>query len=255
MKKLLLLFSLALPSIVYGQDIKTLIHEADSLKTKSKHKQALKLYDQAINRITSYQDTVGKWEWFRICTAAAELAGKDFMKYAPDGYFPDGEKYNQQIADLKERGIKYIFIYNPISLGGTGASYYVRDPKKKVQFFPAGKHKVMIWIENNQLYIQQFADNVYKPLNMDNRKLVNFIEAHYAQFSLQEIPAQHARMNHREIHEFSFYWAGSFYVKTLDETANLKNPTQNDHVYLAQLLPQIQAEVTIYKSILNIHWL
>ncbi|HWZ36554.1 MAG TPA: hypothetical protein VNW51_10360 [Mucilaginibacter sp.] len=226
-------------------NIKTLVHQADSLKAKSKRKKALQLYDQAITRITSHQDTVAKWEWFRISNAAGELAGKDYMKYAPNKYFADGQKFNEQIANLKEQGVKYFFIYNPIFLGGTG-TFYIIDPKKRVQFFPSNNHKLMVWIKNNELYIQEFGDNIYKPLNMNDRKLVNFIEAHYSQFSLQKIPYQHAKYDHREIYEFKFYEADTFNTRTLDAVANLRFPTQNDHIYLAQLLPQMQAEAKMY---------
>ncbi len=244
MKKLIIIFWLLLPFCLYAQNVVTLIHQADSLNAKSEHKKALKFYDLAISRITSYQDTVSQLQWFKLCTAAAELAGNDYMKYSPARYFVGGERFNEKIETLKKQGSKCVFTYNTYT-SGVGTSYII-DPKKKFQFTPS-TNKLLIWVINGNLYMQAFGNNIFKPSKIENRPLLTFFLTYHDKLPIEEIG--HQRFNYVDgtiVCVFNFYWEDKIYKKEIDASAHLRNSQDNEITYLGKLLPQIQAEAKRY---------
>ncbi|MDB5004140.1 MAG: hypothetical protein JWQ34_2365 [Mucilaginibacter sp.] len=246
MKKLLLIFCIILPFYTNAQDFKTLIHQADSLNKRSKHKKALALYDKAIERIITYQEIIDNNQWFDVCRKAGDLAGNDYAKYSPDRYFVDGEKFKEKLADLKTQHVNCVFTYTPYADGGPGISYVV-DPTRKFQFFPSNNKRLLVWASNDAIYMQAFGDNIYKPLKMDNQQLLDFLKENHNKFALEEIDRQRPKMMDAFIaFAFNFYWGGSTYSKSIHEPKNLVDPKQNANTYLGKLLPQIQAEAAKY---------
>lgn len=251
MKKLIILLFLTFPLNLLAQDIKTLIHQADSLKALSKHKKALKLYDKAITRIASYQDTVSQSEWFRICTAAADLVGNDYMKYSPAKYFVGGQKFNDKITDLKKQGSNCILTYNTYT-SGIGISYVI-DPKKKFQFIPS-TNRLLIWVIKDDLYIQGFGNNIFKPLKIDDPALVTFLQTNYNKLPSEEIGRQRFNLvDGITVCVFNFYVGDKVYKKEIDAQPSASNSQQNENTYLGKLLTLIQAEVKNYYARLNLN--
>ena len=246
MKKMFFLCCMFLSFCSSAQDVKNLVHQADSLSIRSKHKKALQLYVKAIERVTTYQEKVSNEEWFALCTKAGNLMGNDYAKYSPARYFVDGEKFNEKITELKQQYFNCIFTYTPYTDGGTGISYVI-DVTRKFQFNPSNNKRILIWANNDAVYMQAFGDNIYKPLRMNNQQLLEFLKENRNKFALEEIGRQHPKQSDGLVaFVFTFYWAGNTYPKFIHEPKNLVDPNQNANTYLSKLLPQIQVEAANY---------
>jgi hypothetical protein len=246
MKKLLLIFCLILPFCAPAQDLKTLIHQADSLNNRSKHKKALQLYDKAIQRVITYQEKIDDEEWFALCTKSGNLAGNDYAKYSPARYFVDGEKFKEKIADLKKQHVNCIFTFKLYTDGGAMFSYTI-DPTRKFQFDPSNNKRLLVWATNHAVYMQAYGDNVYKPLKMENQQLLNFLKENHNKFALEVLDRQRPKKSDGLIaFTFTFYWGGTTYPQYIHEPKNLIDPTLNVNTYLGKLLPQVQVEAANY---------
>ncbi|MDB5158158.1 MAG: hypothetical protein JWR50_2865 [Mucilaginibacter sp.] len=246
MRKLLLLLFLLSSVYTNAQDFNTLTHRAELLKS-SNPKKALALYEKAINRVVNYRDKVTNEQWLQVSNAAADLTGKmKVPEYDPNRYRIDGEKFIERIAKLKADSVKCIFAYQSFCDGCNGISYVIH-PGKRIPYFPSNEKWLLIWLDGNDIWMQAYGDNIYKPLKMNNKPLADFLKAHCNELPLQELARSRSKLSDGVTKfRFRFYWDGTTYEKTIANKADLIDPTINSDKYLTELSPQIQAEATIY---------
>jgi len=75
MKKSAFICCLILPLISFAQNVKTLKHQADSLRKQGKYEKAEPLYTEAIDMVTRYQEKVSNHQWIELCLAAQHTRG------------------------------------------------------------------------------------------------------------------------------------------------------------------------------------
>lgn len=248
MKKLFILFCILLSCHLNAQDFNTLIRRADSLKRKSKPKQALALYEKAIDRVVTYQDKVSNKEWLLVSNNAAELTGKKVVpEYDPERYRVDGERFTERVNELKAAGVVCIFTYNSFDWG-VGTSY-ITDPVKRTPYFPKNEIKVLVWVAGNEVWMQAYGDNIYKPFHVNSPPLADFLKAHYKELPLEKLGRAYPRIFDDTIeHYFRFYWGDTVYEKKIASPWDIANrdKTVNNDKYLTALLPLIQQQVALY---------
>lgn len=254
MKKLII-FSIILPLIVQAQNVKTLKHQADSLRKKNEYLKAEPLYIDAINLVTSYQEKVPDHEWVELCIAAQQNHIKAYT-YTDDKtaafvnweYGQNGPKLKEKISELVKQSAKLVFTYE-VSGGFAVNTYMFGDSisHTRIGFTPSAR-KILFWVTaDNTFFMQVFSDvNIYGPLKLRNKVYIDLIKSHYNELPFQTISRERLKNAESPYYIFRFYTTDNVWVKEIHDAYNTLNSALNSNKALYKLLPIVKEMVKSY---------
>jgi len=173
MEKLCLLFCLLFSINAYSQSFKHFKQEGDSLRLKSKFKEALLAYDKAIDEVVTNRDIASESDWMEMLYFAGDIV-KGHNRYWNLFYGTRSEKLSEKVAFLKDAGVKHYFTYQ------VNENVDIAGPTYLLNTCFSSTRKTLVWVMNNNVFIQAFDDcNTYKPIKLNDAELLNILSNHY----------------------------------------------------------------------------
>ncbi|HWZ36552.1 MAG TPA: hypothetical protein VNW51_10350 [Mucilaginibacter sp.] len=257
MKKIAFIFCLLIPLLGEAQNVKTLKHQADSLRQTGNYQKAEPLYTEAINRVTSYEEKVTNHQWVELCIAAQQNHIKAYSytddkaaAYVNWEYGQNGPILKSKINELIKQKAKLVFTYE--ASGGFAADTYMFGDSishTRIGFTPAAR-KILFWATADDIFFMQaFSDvNIYEPLKLENKAYINFAKSHQDELPFQTITRVHLKNPESPFYVFRFYAADNVWVKEISDPYNTVDPTVSSNTALCKLLPIVKDIVKGYDA-------
>ena len=255
MKKSAFIFCLILPLISFAQNVKTIKHQADSLRKQGKYEKAEPLYTEAIDMVTRYQEKVSNHQWIELCLAAQQNHIKAYA-YTDDKtaafinweYGQNGPKLKDKINQLVKERAKLVFTYEA-NEGSAVYTYMFGDSISHTQIgFTPSARKILFWATADDSYFMQaFSEmNIYEPMKLRGKVYINLIKSNFDELPIQTITREHLKDVEGPFYTFRFYTTDNVWVKEIHDARNTVDPTVNSNTALYKLLPIIKDMVKGY---------
>jgi|GEM_PF-1865170 len=208
MKKLIILLCLILPFCAHAQEkFSRLKRQGDSLVYKHNLKDALAVYDKAVNLVLSGQEKAFDSEWFDVLNAAGNIV-KGHNKYWNLAFGTKAEKLPEKITTLKEMGVKNLLTYKVFQ--NTDVAAWPADSNS----FYSKSGQVLVWAINNNVFMQAFDDcTTYKPVNLHDNILYDLLNNHYEAVINKNFRQVGFMPNDEARYKFTFYRDNNIFTK------------------------------------------
>jgi hypothetical protein len=190
-------FVFCLAETTIAQDFPIFKHQGDSLRRKGKYKKAAVLYNEAFDRLASYQEKVTDEDWAQLGFAIRDVSLKISKKKDPGlitvKYGNNGDVIKDKIALLKKLGTKCVFTYY-ITAGGTIWLPTTSDPVTNAQVWMGSSNdqKLLVWAENGNVFLQCFSVlNIYPPVKITDSQFADICLNHFDELINEKIKPCH----------------------------------------------------------------
>ncbi|MDB5157357.1 MAG: hypothetical protein JWR50_2064 [Mucilaginibacter sp.] len=204
---LFLLLYWAFPS--NAQKLQQLKWKGDSLADSNHPKEAAVIYDQCIDIVLSDKQAINDNDWFAILLAAINANKPNAGKYSSLAYGTRAEKMTDEIALLKNMGVKYILSfsswgYSTPTIGGSPYTCPIDETKT-----------FLVWGINDDVFMQAFNTcNTYKPFKLNDKQLYAILKDHTKEMVNETVTP--ALMKYGQLlskYNFVFYTATESFTK------------------------------------------
>lgn len=255
MKIITFIFCCVIQLSATAQNVKTLKHQADSLRKQGQYEKAEPLYSEAIDMVTRYQEKVSNHQWIELCLAAQQNHIKAYA-YTDDKtaafinweYGQNGPKLKDKINQLVKERAKLVFTYEA-NAGSAVYTYMFSDSisHTRIGFTPSAR-KILFWATADDSYFMQaFSEmNVYEPMKLGNKAYINLIKSNFDELPIQTITREHLKDADAPSYTFRFYTISNVWVKKIHDARNTIDPTVNSNTALYKLLPIIKDMIKDY---------
>lgn len=254
MRKLFIVICLLLPVCVVAQNVKTLKHQADSLRKIGKDRKARKLYKKAVDLVLNYQERVTDEQWMLLAAAVHannyEITKKKSEPILSWEYGNNGPKLKEKIHALSIQGVKCLFTYTEW-LGMIGPTFLMITDSSSGNKVAVTKdlRTLLVWATTTDVYFQEFnGSNIYRPLTIDNDTLRDILINHADEMIHQHLKDEHYKRSESPLYTFEFHIGTELWIRRLYDPKDVRNPEANSKTWLAKLMPIMWHEYKSYRA-------
>ncbi|TSJ40458.1 hypothetical protein FO440_11930 [Mucilaginibacter corticis] len=250
MKKAFIISCLILPLFAHAQEkFSRLKRQGDSLVYKHNLKDALIVYDKAVNLVLSGKEKAFDSEWFDVLNAAGIIV-KGHNKYWNLAFGTKAEKLPEKITTLKEMGVKNLLTYKVFQ--NTDVAAWPADSNSC--YSKSGQ--ILVWAINNNVFMQAFDDcTTYKPVNLHDNVLYDLLNNHYEAIMNKNFRELGFMSSAETRYKFTFYSDNNIFVKEWCGISYFTDPKSNRTAdYIAKHKNSIDSQTIIYNYNMSIYF-